>query len=64
MNQYFVHDDLNLTVKVYYDCDESERNTNQWCRVQQVSTRPTVLEAYCWARDDEKLCDLYKKIAS
>ena len=62
MRTYFVHDDLNLTVKAYYNCDEAERNTHQWCRVQQVTTRPTVLEAYAWASDNEKLCDLYKQI--
>lgn len=64
MTTYLVHDDLNLTVKAYYVCDEAERNTHQWCRVQQVKTRPTVLEAYVWASDDERLCDLYKKVAS
>lgn len=59
---YFVHDDLRLTVSVYYTCDEAERHTNQYCRVQEVVTRPTVLEAY--QASVEKLCDLYKKLAS
>ena len=64
MITYFVHDDLNLVVKAYYTCPEAERNTHQWCRVQQVTTRPTVLEAYIWASDNEKLCDLYRALAS
>jgi len=64
MTTYFVHDDLRHTVCVYYSCDEAECNTHQWCRVREVVTRPTVLEAYAWASDNEKLCDLYRKLAS
>ncbi len=62
MVTYFVHDDLNLAVKAYYNCDEAERNTNQWCRVQEVVIRPTVLEAY--QASVEKFSDFYKKLAS
>ena len=62
MRTYFVHDDLNLTVKAYYDCDQAERNTNQWCRVQEIVTRPTVLEAYQASID--KLADFYSRLAS
>ena len=62
MITYLVHDDLKLTVKAYYTCDEAERNTNQWCRVQEFVARPTVLEAY--QASVEKLCDLYNKLAS
>ena len=62
MRTYFVHDDLNLVVKAYYNCDEAERNTNQWCRVQEVVTRPTVLEAY--QASVEKFADFYSRLAS
>ena len=62
MRTYFVHDDLNLTVKAYHDCDRAERNTNQWCRVQEIVTRPTVLEAY--QASIEKFRDFYTRLAS
>jgi len=58
---YFVHDDLRLTVRAYYTCDEAERSTNQWCRVQEIVTRPTVLEAY--QASVERFSDFYKKLA-
>lgn len=62
MIAYFVHDDLRHTVCVYYNLDEAECNIHQWCRVREVVTRPTVLEAY--QASTEKLCDLYRKLAS
>ena len=62
MITYFVHDDLRLTVRAYYTCDEAERNTHQYCRVQEIVTRPTVLEAY--QASVEKFSDFYKKLAS
>ena len=62
MVTYLVHDDLRLTVNAYYTCDEAERNTNQWCRVQEIITRPTVLEAYQASID--KFRDFYTRLAS
>lgn len=62
MKQFMVHDDLNRKVYMYYNCDEAERNTHQYCRVVQTETRPIVLEAY--QASVEKLCDLYRKLAS
>ena len=62
MITYFVHDDLNLIVKAYYTCDEAERNTHQWCRIQEVTTRPVVLEAY--QASVERFADFYSKLAS
>ena len=62
MRTYFVHDDLNLTVRAYYTCNEAECNTHQWCRVQEVTIRPTVLEAY--QASVEKFSDFYRKFAS
>lgn len=62
MITYFVHDDLNLIVKAYYTCNEAERNTHQYCRVQEVVTRPTVLEAY--QASVAKFSDFYNRLAS
>ena len=49
MRLYYVHDDLQRRVRVFYNLDEAERATDQYCVVQQIDFNqafPRAMAAY------------------
>ena len=65
MRLYYVHNDLLNRVTVFYNLDEAERNTNQYCRVQQVDFNQAVPKAMAaYNPSHERFGPLYQALAS
>lgn len=65
MRLYYVHNDLLNRVTVFYNLDEAERNTDQYCRVSQVEFNqafPKAMAAY--NPSHERFGSLYQALAS
>ena len=65
MRLYYVNDDLSRRVTVFYDLDEAERNTNQYCHVNEVDFNqmlPRAMAAY--NPSHERFRPLYEALAS
>ena len=61
---YYVHDVLSRTVKVFYNLDDAERNTTQYCYVQQIDLLPAASKAMsAYRKSVDKYEPLYKLLA-